>query len=286
MESNEIDIEYLQQWVGRVEQKEEPLTYALVDRFNATFDFQPIEGHRVPLLIHFCLAQPIVATSDLGSDGHPERGGFLPPVPLSNRMWAGGEIVFHKDLLIGDTVGRRSVVKSVELKRGRSGLLCFVTVSHEIHVSGNIAIEEKQSIVYRRGSKFKRVDGSSEIEGEFVREVNFSPEMLFRYSAITFNSHRIHYDRPYATLREGYPGLVTHGPLQATLLCNLAVELRRGPPPRKFSFQSRSAIFDTDTISLHAASRPDAIVLSTSRKDGPVAMWAIAEWDSSNGVAE
>lgn len=286
--SHKIDINHLRGWIGREENVADHLTPALVQKFHATIDLPgkpPCVGDAAPRLIHFCLCQPVVGMNNLGADGHPARGGFLPPVPLPRRMWAGSDITFSGDLIVGEAVNRRSTVVDIVVKEGRSGTLCFVTVEHQISgdKSGVVATE-LQSIVYRD------MDGGSSgssaqpaPDGANKAEVLPSPTLLFRYSALTFNGHRIHYDEPYATQIEGYPGLVVHGPLQATLLLHFAAKLADGVPPDGFVFRSTSTIFAGEEMLLLA----DGMVpngtnrhmkLWTARKGGPVAMQAEASW--------
>ncbi|WP_126977159.1 FAS1-like dehydratase domain-containing protein [Frigidibacter oleivorans] len=279
----DIDIDELRSWIGRSQLQHETLTPALIDRFNATFDRTgPSEpGTDAPLLIHLCLCQPAAATAALGDDGHPARGGFLPPVPLPRRMWAGGVFEFHAAPRSGETITRRSTIADVTLKEGRSGRLCFITVAHELSADGRALVTERQDIVYRdppggpsSGTSPAPVRAP---QGQQVRTIRPDPVLLFRYSALTFNGHRIHYDRPYATGEEGYPGLVVHGPLQATLLAQFATDLR-GVPPHRFSFRSLSPIHDTGRFTLNASESGGGLDLWTAAADGPVAMEARAEW--------
>ncbi len=280
-----VDLETFRGWIGREDQSADVVSADLVRKFRATFDAAtdgpvdvPQAGGVAPRLIHFCLAQPAVPTSQLGEDGHPQRGGFLPPVPLPRRMWAGGALTFHGDLRVGDDVVRRSRIADVTVKEGRSGVLCFVTVHHIIAVDGAARVEERQDIVYRGadgGAPAKTPPAAA--SGKHRRAIDPSPPFLFRYSALTFNGHRIHYDRRYATGVEGYPGLVVHGPLQATLLMNFATAVR-GMPPARFSFRSVSPLFDNDPVLLHARADGDGLKLWTARPDGPEAMIADAAW--------
>lgn len=276
-----IDMDHLKSWVGREETGTEILSEELARKYHAMFDMpgaSPAHGAAAAQLIHFCLAQPAVATSGLGPDGHPARGGFLPPVPLPRRMWAGGALNFHHDLKVGDVVRRVSRIADVSLKEGRTGPLCFVTVAHRIEAGGLLAIEERQDIVYRGADPGGVGKAPPPAEsGAFVKPVAVSTPLLFRYSALTFNAHRIHYDRSYATEVEGYPALVVQGPMQAALLRNYATELR-GTPPRRFSFRGLAPLFDTDTVALHARAEGDGLALWTARDGGPVSMAAEAAW--------
>lgn len=267
-----MDIDHLRQWIGREEVSDDMLTPSLVARFNATFDRSDIS----PLLIHLCLCLPAAPTKMLGPDGHPVRGGFLPPVPLQRRMWAGGQFNFHAALTIGARVQRRSRIVDVTAKTGRSGPLCFVTVEHHLTQNGALAMTERHDIVYRDPSPTTRSLEPALLGAESLR-VTPSAALLFRYSALTFNSHRIHYDAPYVTGAEAYPGLVVHGPLQATLLCHMAADLR-GSPPTRFDFRSLSPLYDTIDFTLNAETTAEGMRLWTAALGGPIAMEAIAQW--------
>lgn len=278
----QIDLDHLRSWIGKEQCQSELLTGALVQRFNATFDrSSPLEdGAEAPLLIHLCLGQPAAPTAELGPDGHPARGGFLPPVPLPRRMWAGGSFSFHAPIRIGETVSRRSVIEDVTVKEGRSGTLCFVTVTHHVESDGREALIERQDIVYRSadtpGAAPKAEPDPAPL-GAATRQIVPSAALLFRYSALTFNGHRIHYDAPYVRDEEGYPGLIVHGPMQATLLAQYAADLR-GAAPAQFDFRSLSPIFDDAGFTVNAEDDGDGMTLWTARQGGPVAMRAVAAW--------
>ncbi|WP_417722328.1 FAS1-like dehydratase domain-containing protein [Salipiger sp.] len=276
-----MDLDHLRGWIGREETQSELLTPALVQRFNATFDREGSleEGAEAPLLIHLCLCQPAAPTAALGTDGHPARGGFLPPVPLPRRMWAGGAFEFHAAPRIGETITRRSVIEDVTMKEGRTGTLCFVTVTHHVSAGDRALITERQDIVYRNadapGAPKKTPEPAP--AGASSKEIAATPVLLFRYSALTFNGHRIHYDQPYVTGEEGYPGLIIHGPIQATMLAQYAADLR-GAAPARFTFRSLSPIFDTADFTLNAGDDGAALTLWTAGTGGPKAMEARAEW--------
>ena len=276
-----FDLAHLSQWIGREETIEDILAPSLVQRFNATFDRKgPTRiGAEAPPLIHICLCLPAVPTAELGPDGHPERGGFLPPVPLPRRMWAGGGFVFRAPLHIGATIQRRSRIADISAKHGRSGPLCFVTVEHEISEDGVLAVSERHDIVYRDIMPDTQAILSPKAAplGAHSRTVAATAPLLFRYSALTFNGHRIHYDAPYTRGQESYPGLVVHGPMQATLLCQFAADLK-GAPPKKFDFRSLSPLFNSNDFSLNAEPTADGLRLWTARSGGPVAMEAQARW--------
>ena len=205
----DLDIDHLRGWIGKEECRSEVLSPALVERFYATLgSLKPAsEGEEAPLMVHFCLAQPVAGLDRLGPDGHPMRGGFLPPIPLPRRMWAGGKIDFKAPLLIGSQITRRSTITDIEVKSGRSGMLCFVTVMHEYSREGQPCVRERQDIVYRdppadeNGVPVTLEEPAP--KGRHHQHFTPTPTILFRFSAITFNGHRIHYDAPYARDVEG-----------------------------------------------------------------------------------
>lgn len=237
-----LDLDALRRWVGRSEEAEELLTPALAGRFAATLQLNGIglrAGDPAPIGIHWCIGPPALPAAGLGPDGHPALGGFLPPVPSARRMWAGGVIRTRRSLRIGAMAQRRSRVVSVSVKEGRSGRLCFVAVDHDYLEQGEVVVSERQDIVYRVPST---QDGRRPLDPVPVRDLQPGPAfetnstLLFRYSALTFNGHRIHYDLPYARDVEGYDGLVVHGPLQATWLLHEAAR-RMGNIPCTFAFR-------------------------------------------------
>jgi 3-methylfumaryl-CoA hydratase len=274
-----MDIANLRQGIGREEVGSEDVSVELVRRFEATFDraVDPQPGDQAPLLIHQCVAPAAQPMSALGRDGHPAKGGFLPPVPLPRRMWAGGSFTFVDDIRVGDSVTRRSIIRDVVAKTGRSGPLVFVVVEHQITASGRAVLTERQDIVFRGEANEVAPKPVAETapHGEHQRRLMPTPTLLFRYSALTFNGHRIHYDAPYARQVEGYPGLVVHGPLLATLLCTFAADLA-GRQLRCFTFRSLCPVFDGAEIRLHANSDSTELRLWAARPDGPVAMEATA----------
>jgi len=237
----------LRAWIGRRSEAEDIVTERLVEGFRSTLasHLPPSREGEAPLGIHWCLAPAMTPISELGPDGHPVKGILLPPVPLPRRMWAGGEIEGSPALRIGDRVLRRSVISDVVAKEGRSGPLCFVMVEHEYSTARGPAFRERHDIVYRempgQAPAATPTSPASELPAERSWRVESSPVLLFRYSALTFNGHRIHYDQPYVTGVEGYPGLVVHGPLQATLLLNLAAAMG-APSSFRFRYRGLSAL--------------------------------------------
>ena len=219
----DLDLPHLESWIGREEEACDIVTTGLVERFAATFGDWALQAEGAgPPGLHWCLAPPAVPESQLGPDGHPKRGGFLPPVPFPNRMWAGGEVTFHAPIHVDDEVTRSSRIESLAAKQGRSGPLVFVSVRHVFTIGATHVIEERQDIVYRPDACSETPKGAGGEGAPGPDDFVAGPVMLFRYSAMSFNGHRIHYDHPYVTGTEGYAGLVVHGPIQATLLINAA----------------------------------------------------------------
>lgn len=280
--SSALDSEHLRRWIGREDAAAELLTPELARRFRAMLDMPegPVDvGSPAPPMIHYCLSPATVPTAELARDGHPKKGGFLPPVPLPRRMSAGADLWHGRALRIGDVVVRRSRIEDVTIKSGKSGDLCFVCVSREYHDDWGLAIRERQDIVYREAFAQHASPPSAAPPGEHTRPLSLTPVHLFRYSALTFNAHRIHYDRSYALDEEHYPGLVVHGPLQATLLFNLAAELADSPPLR-FVYRGRAPLFDDDEITLNASNAGEGLNLWTAKADGGVCMSAEAGWSA------
>jgi 3-methylfumaryl-CoA hydratase len=223
----DVDIEYLKQWEGTEQVVKDVIDPWKAGAMAAVLDWEakPEVGAELPRPWHWQYFLPAVRHSELGEDGHPKRGGFLPPVPLPRRMWASGRIEFPASLRVGDSARRVSTIRSVTHKQGGSGDLVFAVIGHEIHNDSGVAVREEQNIVYREEPK-PDAPSPRVIEppaaADFSRGMTADPVLLFRFSALTFNSHRIHYDRDYATGVEGYGDLVVHGPLLATLLLDLA----------------------------------------------------------------
>ncbi|UCR85212.1 FAS1-like dehydratase domain-containing protein [Pseudomonas chlororaphis] len=225
-------------WIGRSQQARDLLSDNLLKRIAATFgEPVPAHGAALPPLWQWCFFQEPLAESALGGDGHPARGGFLPPAANRNRMWAGGRLEFFEPLRAGFDAHCLSTISHVEEKTGRTGALLFVTVRHEYSQDGRLAIREEQDIVYREPSPPKQGSGEPLIQGDWREAVEPSPTLLFRYSAVTFNGHRIHYDFPYVTETEGYPGLVVHGPLIATLSLRAFCRAHPDARLRRFSYR-------------------------------------------------
>lgn len=277
----------LQDWIGRSETVEDIATATPYAALSATLDQpdiqRPAPGTPLPCLWHWLYFLPIHAQSEIGPDGHAKRGGFMPPVPLPRRMWAGSDFVFHEPLLIGDKLRRTSTIADVKEKSGRTGSLIFVKVRHEVrrNDADKVALTEHHNIVYRAAASADDVAPPPQAApSEWAWERRIVPDdvLLFRYSALTFNGHRIHYDRKYVTEVEGYPGLVVHGPLIATLLMDL---LRRKQPEArvlKFEFKAIRPTFDIHPFSVHGQPSADGKTVRLWGRDheGWMTMDAIA----------
>ena len=253
----QIDLESLKPWLGRTETKEDILTPSLIDRFRATFDAHLWAGAGdVPLGIHWCLTLDSAPGGSLSDDGHSPQGRFLPPVPLPSRMWAGSDVTHIAPLTVGQTVTRRSTIGDITAKQGRSGTLVFVAVNHEYSNGEKVCIQEKQTIVYKDISRSQSEKHTFVAPDPTTLRSRLTPDsvLLFRYSALTFNGHRIHYDQPYTTEVEAYRGLVVHGPLQATLLLNLAADALN-KAPKGFLFRGLAPLTLPCEIQLNC--RPD-----------------------------
>jgi 3-methylfumaryl-CoA hydratase len=282
--TEKLDLDHLRQWIGRSQESSDVVTAQLVKGLRATL-FQeigePKPGDAAPFTVHWCLAQPVFPMSLLGRDGHPTRGGFLPPVPLPRRMWAGGELQFFDTLRVGDEQRRNSRIADVAVKKGSSGTLCFVSVEHEVTTPRGVAIRERQDIVYREmgGNQPAPAKAASSPPAAKHRETHMADAvLLFRYSALTFNGHRIHYDRDYVTNVEGYPGLIFHGPLQAAFIVELAAKLHGGKPPKKLSYRGLQPLFEGAEFSVNANDNGAAMEVWTANAAGEPTMKGTATW--------
>ncbi len=267
-------------WTGRTETQSDIVTSAPVRGLSATLgainDVSAEPGAPLPPLWIWINFLPIVSMDQVGPDGHPRRGGFLPPVPLERRMWAGGRLTFHAPIHVGDRLDRTSTILSVKEKSGRAGSMVLLTVRHEVSVDGRLAVDEEQDIVYIAiPDVFTPPPPTAVPVGDWREPVTMDPVKLFRFSALTFNGHRIHYDRPYAMEVEKYPGLVVHGPLQALMLFEAGRRRHRDKTPSGFTFRATRPLFDFDAISLTGAAREDgALDLYTANGEGAVGMQA------------
>lgn len=267
-----IDLAPLQAWIGKTETVQDFLTQSLIDRFRATLEPHLWSG-TAPLGLHWCLALGAIPIGELSSDGHAKKGGFLPPVPLPSRMWAGGEVVYHHDLIPNASVTRISTVSDIVAKQGKSGTLVFVTVHSEFYSDGLLCISDRQDLVFRDhsvpGKPVARKLVPPPINATRTKRDTITPDpvLLFRYSALTFNSHRIHYDADYAKNTEGYADLVVHGPLQATLLLNAAAKIS-GKSPYRFSYRGVAPITVGSAIEIHHTKEDNTNTIWCQASDG------------------
>ena len=270
-------------WIGRAEVRSDTVTAGQVVALSATLDRddpEPKPGDPLPPLWHWLFFLDRHRQSELGPDGHARRGGLLPPIPLPRRMWAGSRFEFRHPLLVGDQITRETRVIDIQEKSGRSGPLVFVVVRHEISTAEGLAIVEEHDIVYREHGPAAPAQPAP-ADAAWERTIQPDDVLLFRYSALTFNGHRIHYDRRYATEVEGYPGLVVHGPLIATLLMDL---LRRNQPETnvaRFSFRAVSPLFDTGPFVVCGKPEGKTIALWAKDAAGNLAMSAEAGFKPS-----
>ncbi|WP_299615406.1 MaoC family dehydratase N-terminal domain-containing protein [Pelagibius sp.] len=274
-------------WIGRQEEACDAIDLGRALALQATLDdprapLRPGDG--LPPLWHWAYFWGVAPTASLGPDGHAARGEFLPPIDLPRRMWAGSRVDLARPLPIGAAVTRRSTIKSVTEKEGRSGRLAFVTVEHLIADGDGPCIVEEHDIVYRAAAAKGAVLPPGEAppgDSTWRQDVVPSPVLLFRYSALTFNGHRIHYDQPYTTQEEGYPGLIVHGPLLATLMVGLLRREKPGARVTRFAFRAKRPIFDTAPFTVCGARQADAAraALWVVDPDGYLAMDGEVEWN-------
>jgi len=278
----------LARWVGKTETATDTITATPYAALSATLDRDPGQapaGTPLPPLWHWLYFLPLYRQSEVGPDGHAQRGGFLPPVPLPRRMWAASQLEFNRPLRVGDAIRRVSTITDVSEKSGRTGALVFVKVRHEIWANDEAspAIVEFHDIVFREAPKDVDVSPPrvAPAQSRWQRRVVPDAVLLFRYSALTFNAHRIHYDRKYVTGVEGYPGLVVHGPLIATLLLDLLREKLPDATVRRYEFRAVRPLFDTNAFDVCGEPARDGRSVRLWAKDheGSLAMDATAEID-------
>jgi len=280
-----FDEALLKSWIGRTETGTDVIDAGRARLMQATLDRTPDlqEGDVLPPLWHWIYFLAPARLGELGRDGHPKLGGFLPPVELPRRMWAGGRFEFREPVRLGERLTKTSTIQDVAIKQGRSGTLCFVTLRHDLAgEDGSLRFCEEHDIVYRQAA----TPGSTSPEpakapegGKWATKVDPSAVLLFRYSALTFNAHRIHYDRDYCRDVEGYPGPVFHGPLTATLLADLAVKHSPGGRIRGFSFRALAPLFDGAPFVLRGKPGEDGVIeLWAETPDGGLAMTASARF--------
>lgn len=268
----------VQDWIGRSETATDVLRAQPARFMQATLDRDPglVDGDGLPPLWHWLYFLDARRASELGRDAHPRKGGFLPPVDLPRRMWAGGRVRFRAPLILGQEASKRSTILSVREKQGRSGRLCFVTVEHALFQNGEPALTEEHDIVYREDPAPDAplpTPVMAPVDAEISECVTPTEVMLFRYSALTFNGHRIHYDVDYAREVEGYEGLVFHGPLTVTLLIDLACR-HHGQPPKTLSYRGVAPLVGLAPFQIEAATEGEVSSVWAKQQDGSLAMSA------------
>lgn len=271
-------------WIGRVEERCDVIRAEPVRFLQATLDLRapaPAQGDALAPLWHWLYFLSAEPRSKLGRDGHARKGDFLPPIALPRRMWAGGRFEFHRPLTIGAEARKRSVIADISTKTGRSGELCFVTVHHEISDGSGLCMTEVQDLVYCEDPKPGSVPPArlAAPAGAMTTQT-LEPDtvLLFRFSALTFNSHRIHYDRDYACNVENYPDLVFHGPLTALLLSQLAARYAGNMAMKNFSFRALAPLFADRPFTLNANRTENGFDLWAAAPDGTLAMTAISKF--------
>lgn len=274
----------LKDWIGRSQEREDLIDAGRARALQSTLDDPfPILGENslLPPLWHWAFFWETATTAELGSDGLAVGSGLLPPINLPRIMWAGSRLAFPGSLVIGETAMRRSSVVDIVEKQGRSGRLCFVTLRHELTQKGQVCIEEEMDIVYReasQGTEALPVGQTAPTRADWRRKIAASPVLLFRYSALTWNSHRIHYDGDYVTREEGYPGLIVHGPLLATLMID---QLRRQIPSAKvtrFAFSALRPVFAAGGFTVAGTPNDGRADLWVADADGSLAMKGSADY--------
>jgi len=266
-------------WIGRSETASDTVTSVALDRFAKTLELDADDALCVAQPgFHWCLATKTAPASEIGHDGHPSKGGFLPPIDLPRRMWASSRVSFQAPIKVGAAIERVSTIASVTEKQGSTGRLAFVEVDHTFSADGVAAIVERQTIVYRQppGAAQPAAPPAARQDWAWQRELIPDPVLLFRYSALTFNGHRIHYDAPYVTEVEGYPGLIVHGPLTATLLMDFCRRNLGGRKLASFTFRGQSPAFADRPLRLCGNIDGDAIALGAFGEDGRLVMSASA----------
>ena len=281
MDNEALDINHLNKWLGNTETVTDYLTPIVEQRYRATLNIDPGDpaiGDAATTGLHWMLGWNLKKNDELGVDSHPARGDFLPPVPLPRRMWAGSQIKVKKPLRVGDKVIKKSKVADIKLKEGRTGKLCFVTAEYEYLVDDDVRLHELHNIVYRDVTKASGGSGVSDVipeDADFTETIFMHPTILFRYSAIGFVGHRIHYDYPYTKNEENYPDLIVHGPLQATFLLRAAEKLK-GKSVTSFNHKVMAPVF----------ANSDYIIGAKENSDGSITCWGAVKGSGMTMQAE
>jgi 3-methylfumaryl-CoA hydratase len=276
-----MDMLNLDAWIGRETFEVGGITAIQAAQIHATLGegTAPCDGEAMPMLWHWCAFPPIADNSSLGADGHPRGSNLLPPTTLPRRMWAGGSLSFHREMRVGEVLERRSRLRSAVEKNAKSGPMVLVTVDHEIYAGGELAVQERQDIVYLEIPQVFTPPEKRSLPSGPVERVETPETLLFRYSALTFNAHRIHYDLPYTREVEHYPELVVHGPLPATLLMRAAVR-HKGRAPIFFDFRGTHPMFAGTPCDIAMQEDEEGLRLWTGQ-EGHQCMQARAVWEET-----
>ncbi|MEM8659480.1 MAG: acyl-CoA dehydrogenase [Pseudomonadota bacterium] len=277
----------LQSWVGRTKTLHNDMSPFHAQAFAAAINRTdaPGNGDPLPLPWHWLYFLEPTPRDATGEDGHPRKGGFLPPVPLPRRMWAAGTLKIDRPLVLGQSAEKISTITSVEAKEGRSGPLVFVNLKHDLMQDGQLCITEEQNLVYREAPREQvQLPPGEKVseQPDLTRELNPDPVLLFRYSALTYNAHRIHYDRKFAIDQEFYPALVVQGPLLATLLLQLAYDHCPGASIGHFTFRALRPTFDNHSSSLYCKQNENTLKLWSTDHEGGLCMTAEANIGKAN----
>jgi 3-methylfumaryl-CoA hydratase len=275
-----IDIDDLRQWIGRAEEREKVLAPAPIEGLAALLDYPapPWPAGQAPPLGHWLAFLPSAPQAHLGEDGHARLGGFLPPIPLPRRMWAGSRVEFLRPLSLMTPLCQTTTIDDVALKSGGSGALVRLTLRHEVFEGAELAVREHQDLIYRLAAGQARAAAADppppSPTSDYQRIVSPDPTLLFRFSALTYNAHRIHYDRAFARDVEGYPGLVVHGPLQAMLLLDLYRRHHPSAQIARFGCRAQRPLFEGAPFTLKGRKTEDGAALWTEDAHGYVCMEA------------
>ena len=275
--------EKLEQWIGKSIENSEYISELPVKAMSAVFNYENVNVKEVPYGWHWLYFLNLPLQKNLGPDGHEKRKGFMPPIQLPIRMYAGGEIIYHKPILIGDEIKKISTIYSIKNKVGSTGNLTFLTINHKFSNKNNVLINEYQNLVYREDKSAQKVKPHTKEKSpenyDFEKIWKTSQEMLFRYSALTHNTHRIHYDFPYAKNVEGYPDIVVHGPLMATFLLDLTNSIIKVSKQKlnKFSFKLLRPVFVGGEISAQAIKTSAGLDLWIKDQYGNISLSAQAD---------
>ncbi len=267
-------------WIGNSQTTRQLIDPAHAEKVAVTLNAQtPALGEPLPACWHWAWFNDARPKSHLGRDGHPKLGGFLPPLPLPRRMWAGGQIRFKSPLIVGNEIEKISQITDIKEKKGKTGKLFILEIEHHLLDGGKLCVNERQNLVYREDPKPGQpptTPPDSPHGPDVTKEVTPDPVLMFRYSAVTFNGHRIHYDADYARDIEGYPGLVFHAPLTATMLAELCCALSENPAPVSFKYRATSPLFANETFRISAKHEDNGIVAWATNPRGDMAMFALA----------